>query len=238
LEPQDETMLVFEGKKGSADYHNEMNSLHYQEWFKRVLHHIPNKSAIVIDRAPYHTMQDPETRNPNQSWKKDEIIDWLIRNEIEPPLHEDGIPTFYESFLKGDLIKMAQPKFKDFEYLLDRLIRESGKDVKLIWTPVAHCELNAIELIWAWVKNCVAAENTTFKIKDVEQLVKRILCEVPRELWQNAVKHVQDVEKHYWEKVNILEIQVILSFLISTVSKYKQRYKVWYISDKKVTKVQ
>jgi hypothetical protein len=113
LEHQYETMLVFEEKCGSADYHNEMNSLHYQEWFKRVFHHIPNKSAIVIDNALCHTMQDPETRNPNQSWKKDEIIDWLIQNEIEPPLQAYGIPTFHERFLKGDLIKMSQPNLKD-----------------------------------------------------------------------------------------------------------------------------
>ena len=27
-----------------------------------------------------------------------------------------------------------------------------GDVVKLLWLPVAHCELNAIELIWAYVK--------------------------------------------------------------------------------------
>ena len=38
-------------------------------------------------------------------------------------------------------------------------------------TPVRHCELNPIELIWGTVKRAVANRNTTFRIRDVERLV-------------------------------------------------------------------
>ncbi|KAF4531050.1 hypothetical protein B566_EDAN017391 [Ephemera danica] len=208
IDPHEETMLVFEGKKDSSDYHSEMNAQHYCEWFSRVLHVIPNKSAVVIDRAPYHTAQNPETRNPSLSWKKDDIIDWLIRNHCEPPIGEDGIPVLFEQFTKSELIKMGTHKFKAHEYLLEKIIRESGKDVKLIWTPVAHCELNAIELVWAWVKGQVAKHNITFKVKEVEKLVKNTLLEMPVSIWKNAVSHVQKIEEEYWIKEKLLEAEV------------------------------
>jgi transposase len=41
---------------------------------------------------------------------------------------------------------------------------------KVLRLPSYHPELNPIEKIWASVKNWVAVHNTTFKLKDVEQL--------------------------------------------------------------------
>jgi hypothetical protein len=210
LEPQEETMLVFEGKKDLQDYHTEMNLLHYQEWFGTIVKHLPQKSVVVIDRAPYHTAQDPETKNPTNSWRKGDIIEWLKKNKIAP-LDEHGHKTPYESLFKRDLIDLAKPCFKAHKYIIDNVIQESGKDIKLVWTPVGHCELNAIELVWAWVKRRVATLNTTFKVKEVVQLVKKILQDVPQELWKNSVEHVKGVEKEYWEKDKLIEVQVIIT---------------------------
>ena len=46
-------------------------------------------------------------------------------------------------------------------------------------TPIRHCQLNAIGLIWAQVKGFVALHNTSFNIKDVESLnnerIKKVL---------------------------------------------------------------
>jgi predicted O-methyltransferase YrrM len=67
-----------------------MKFKHYEEWFRRILKFIPDKSVIVIDRAPYHTVQDPATRNPTSSSKKDDIFNWLIDHKIEPAVDSDG----------------------------------------------------------------------------------------------------------------------------------------------------
>lgn len=205
LQPDTETMLVFEGKKGAADYHSEMNALHYEEWFRRVLNIIPDNSGLVIDQAPYHTMQAPETKNPNMGWLKDDIIDWLVDNQIEPPIDDAGKQDPYSKYTRPLLIEMGRPKFKKFKYLLDRIIEESGKNITLIWTPVSHCELNAIELIWAWVKSEVAKANSTFKIKDVEQLCKNKLREVTPDLWAKCVEHTIRIEEEYTEKDMIVD---------------------------------
>ncbi|XP_046393670.1 uncharacterized protein LOC124161396 [Ischnura elegans] len=205
LQPEEETMLVFEGKKDSADYHSEMNALHFEEYFRRILRHLPEKSVLVIDQAPYHTMQDPQTKNPNLKWTKVEIIDWLVKNRIEPAVNEDGTQDNYESLTKSELIELGKWKFKTFRYLLDTVIQESGKRVKLLWTPVAHCEFNAIELIWAWVKNWVAKNNKTHKIKDVLQLCVQALGDVTVSTWKNAVEHVKKIEDYYWIKDRLVE---------------------------------
>jgi transposase len=47
----------------------------------------------------------------------------------------------------------------------------------LLRTPVRHCELNPIELIWAQVKGFVAKNNITFRLKDVTKIwAHRIFC--------------------------------------------------------------
>ncbi|CAC5396469.1 unnamed protein product [Mytilus coruscus] len=48
--------LIFESKTNSSDYHDEMNSEHFTEWFRDTL--IPRlspQSVVVMDNAPYHS---------------------------------------------------------------------------------------------------------------------------------------------------------------------------------------
>lgn len=213
LEPRNEISVCFESKKDSSDYHNEMNGEHFMEWFQQVLLRLPEKSAIVLDQAPYHTMQDPQTRNPTMSWKKDDIIHWLIVNHVEPPVEENGYQDLYEELTKTELIELGRCKFKPFKYLLDNLIDISGKDVKLLWLPVAHCELNAIELIWAWVKREVAKNNATFKIRDVVSLCQQKLREVSKDLWFKSVQNAKKKEEEYRRKDGLIEMQPVRTIL-------------------------
>jgi hypothetical protein len=50
----------------------------------------------------------------------------------------------------------------------DKIANLHGHEV--LRTPVRHCELNPIELIWAQVEGFVAKNNTTFRLKDVKEL--------------------------------------------------------------------
>ncbi len=58
-------------------------------------------------------------------------------------------------------------------YETDRLAQMHGHVI--LRSPVRHCELNAIELIWAQVKGYVAERNTTYKIADVQRLYEEAL---------------------------------------------------------------
>ena len=47
--------LVFQSKKVTGDYHDEMTSEHFEEWFHdSLMPNIPANSLIVMDNAPYH----------------------------------------------------------------------------------------------------------------------------------------------------------------------------------------
>ncbi|XP_011554813.3 uncharacterized protein LOC105386028 [Plutella xylostella] len=46
-------LLVFESKK-DGDYHKEMNSDTFENWFKGMIEKLPENSVIVMDNASYH----------------------------------------------------------------------------------------------------------------------------------------------------------------------------------------
>lgn len=190
----DGSLKCFIGKKGSADYHDEMNAAHFEEWFREVLHKLPSKSVIVIDQAPYHTMIDPERRNPTSSWRKADIIQWMVKRNISLPMDTES----FEHLTKPYLLQLCLPYKFEKSYLLEKITEDiRGSDVKLLWLPVAHCEFNAIEYVWAYVKKKVAELNTTFKIHDVWKLCESVMNTVPPTLWEKCVKHVEKIEEEY-----------------------------------------
>jgi hypothetical protein len=71
--------------------------------------------------------------------------------------------------------------------------------------PPYHPDLNPIELIWENVKQWVASKNTTFKIKDVEQLCRQRFEEIWQEEWENICQHVEKLEQLYYEQEGIIE---------------------------------
>ena len=64
--------LVFRSKTNSTDYHDEMNSEHYMEWFtKQLLPNVPDNAVIVVDNATYHNKQ--KDKPPTTANRKDDI---------------------------------------------------------------------------------------------------------------------------------------------------------------------
>ena len=48
-----EAGLVFVGKVGPADYHDEMNQAHFEEWWThQLLPNLPPASVVVLDNTP------------------------------------------------------------------------------------------------------------------------------------------------------------------------------------------
>lgn len=102
---------------------------------------------------------------------------WLLSKKI--PLSEKMLKVeLYE------LIKQHKPAYK--KYVIDETLQKHGQNVLRL--PPYHREPNAIELIWADVKNWVAANNVTFKIEDVKQLAQRKFDNISVEDWKKGVK--------------------------------------------------
>ena len=144
----------------------------------------------------YHNQITEESRRATTAWKKADIQNWLTNHSIE----------FEQSEIKAELLKKVASIETPKEYVTDKMAREIGRDIHVLRLPVGHCELNPIELIWAWVKKQISDRNTDFKIKSVETLTKQVLDEVTPELWQKCIQHVKDKpEKEWWAKDGLLD---------------------------------
>lgn len=178
--------LIFQSKTSSDDYHDEMNGDAFVEWFDtQLLPNIPANSCIVMDNASYHSVQ--EEKIPTMNSKKADMQEWLTANNIawnscmiKPQLYE--------------LIKIHKPRC--IKHVIDELARKHGHYILRL--PPYHCELNAVELIWAQIKNEVAKANNTFKMSDIEKLLQTAIENVSQENWEAAEKHVIKLEEELY----------------------------------------
>ena len=96
--------------------------------------------------------------------------------------------------------------------VVKKIAKKYGMEVLRL--PPYHCELNAIELIWADEKNFVARENKEMTIEHVETLFRKRREEIGTETCKNCIKHARFVEEEYWKTDRIMDKKVE-KFLIS-----------------------
>jgi transposase len=168
-------LLLKSSKTTDEDYHAEMDSFGFENWFRsKLLPNIPANSIIVMDNAPYHSTSDrPKSKDRVQVMK-----DWLKAKNI--PFPEKAIKKELWALIKG------QSKNPD-HYFIDKLAKEFGHDV--VRLPPYHCDLNPIELVWGHVKEYVAKYNTTGKVDDIVDLAHSYMEAYPPETWAANVEH-------------------------------------------------
>ena len=86
--------------------------------------------------------------------------------------------------------------------IIDKIAERYGHEVLRL--PPYHCDLNAIEFIWANEKNFVARENTEMTMKFAEELFRRRRDELTPEICKKCVDHVKEVENSYWKTDRII----------------------------------
>jgi len=178
-------LLVFESKKGSSDYHEEMNGDVFFDWLKGVIPLLKDNSVIVMDNAPYHSVKVEKC--PTLGWKKAEIESWLEEKgePFQRPINKVGLM---------EIVKRIKPQFN--KYVVDEYVKT--KNMTVLRTPPYHCELNPIELAWSSVKRYVKSNNTTFKLPDVQKHLIDGVNQCTPEMWENFVKHVIQIEDRFW----------------------------------------
>ena len=71
------TTLIFQSKKNTGNYHDEMTGKHFEEWFEdKLLPNILPNSLIAMDNASYHSRIEEE--KPKKSWTKSKMYEWLV----------------------------------------------------------------------------------------------------------------------------------------------------------------
>ncbi|XP_067667380.1 uncharacterized protein [Haliotis asinina] len=154
---------------------------------------LPEKSLVVMDNASYHNCREFDNRCPTSNCRKAEIIEWLDRNNIVRP-DKATKQVLYE------LVLLHKPPPS---YAIDKMFKNAGHEVPRL--PPYHFDLNPIELIWEDIKGKVSRYNTTFKLSEVEKIVRTAIGEVDISRRETCVKHVLAVENEYWKLDGIRE---------------------------------
>lgn len=188
----------------AGDYHDEMTSVRFEDWWNdQLLPNIPPNTLIVMDNAPYHSRRREEY--PVQSWTKKKMVEWLDKKAIPYP----------DKCLKTDIwsiVKRHRPAHP--EYVVDYVAKQAGHEV--VRLPVAHCELNPIEMAWSQMKDYIKKNNFKFTLTEMERLTHLAFDAVTPDRWKSLIAHVKEkVEDHYWE-VDGLQMELVDEFIIST----------------------
>lgn len=186
-------LLLFKSKTKSGDYHDEMNNENFSKWFKtQLIPNIPDNSIIVMDNAPYHSVQI--NRAPTSASRKADIISWLLLKNI----------THHPDMLKCELLEIVRRNKPQPEYEIDNYAASLGHTVLRL--PPYHCDLNPIEMIWSMVKRKVASKNVDGGC-NVEALTRQAFAEITPELWQAECKHVRRIQNQYIHTDKLMDIQ-------------------------------
>ena len=148
-----------EGIMHDFDYHDTINAESYEKYFENIWRLLKPISVIIIDNASYHSRTAEDF--PVSKWGRAPFQSWLTENKI--PFKPDALRseswTFWKKYRKDKTSKV-----------IDNIAKKYGHEV--IRLPPYHCDLNAIELIWADEKNYVARENREMTLKSVEALFR------------------------------------------------------------------
>ncbi|PSN54969.1 hypothetical protein C0J52_02351 [Blattella germanica] len=122
-----------------------------------------------------------------------EIVDWRCRYLIKMRQYRsEGKPVFF--------LDETEKVFK-----IDQLFNAHGHSVLRL--PPYMCELNAIELAWAKLKNFVRSKNVggDINMTRLREIVLEGLNQITTEDWMGYCSHVQKIEEEHWERDGIVE---------------------------------
>lgn len=180
-----------------------MNFGNYKKWFNNQLSpNLPERSVLVTDNAPYHSVQVDKA--PSSSSKKEDMRRWLENKNIVIPEKATRVDLY-------ELIKLYKPRFKRFA--VDQI--SSSQNHTILRLPPYHPDFNPIELVWASMKQYVSSRNTTFLLKDVEQLCNEFFSAFSQEEWQDRCAHTVKCEEEFLKREFLID-NIIDRIIINT----------------------
>jgi hypothetical protein len=119
--------LVFLARSKDGDYHPDMNSVIFLEWFEnQLMSALKNPSLFVLDNASYHNVKTEDTVCPNISQKKTVLQNYLTQHNI---------PCF-ATYTKKVLYEKIKENKTPVVYKTDKIANLYGYEV--LRTPVQH----------------------------------------------------------------------------------------------------
>ena len=221
-----DSFKMWKGNVQSEDYHSEMNGEIFEDWLKKLFPLVPPDACIIVDRAPYHTMLTPESSPANTSMKREELAQWLVDHDAEENgdlltlddlLHSDrqelnmsGVVYSREGWSKAEMLRLAEEMRPAPQYLAQRWVDEYNEehdtDIKILFLPVAHPILNAIEMCWGEMKVYIRKHNN-FEMATLQKLAReRVKSAEQKRTWASSFGRTMKYAKEQW-KVDMIVIE-------------------------------
>ncbi|XP_037505681.1 uncharacterized protein LOC119382013 [Rhipicephalus sanguineus] len=123
--------------------------------------------------------------------------------EIQSWLTQESIPWSNDQ-LKPELVQLVNKNKHRFSgYRIDVLAKVAGHGI--VRLPPFHCEFNPIEMVWSQVKGYIAANNRSFTLAGIEELLDEAIALVTPENWARHCAHVVRLEQEDWEQDGVIE---------------------------------
>ncbi|CAK1580194.1 unnamed protein product [Parnassius mnemosyne] len=182
-----------------------MNFVKFKEWFCTLLTNLNEPSTIIMDNAPYHSVQI--SKPPTSSSKKADIVKWLNDNNIVADMSMLKVELLHLVAIK----KPARPK-----YVLDEMAKEAGHSVMRL--PPYHCQYNVIELIWAQIKGYTAPKNTSppFTANKMLSLLQEACDSVTAANWESVVLRTKNLNFPDWDRDIHIDAVIDNQIIINT----------------------
>ena len=179
---------MWKGNIKSEDYHSEMCGDVFRHWVHNyLLPNVNSNAVIVIDRATYHLELTEDSKPAANSATKDVLKQWLIdRNAVSDSgelFTMENLAHFQKPFIWA-LCQERKPlrKYKIMEWLQEwNELHDTDIIVNIL--PIAHPQLNPIELIWNWIKTYVKTHNHDFSMPLIRTLAHERVQQLDGEFW-------------------------------------------------------
>ncbi|XP_076248918.1 uncharacterized protein LOC143188498 [Calliopsis andreniformis] len=186
--------LIFGAQSVNGDYQDQISAATFEKWvIEKLLPNIPANSVVVMDDAPYHLVL--VNKIPSKYAPKKDMTDWLRENEI----------PYKENMKKYELYDLIERnKRSEKSYKVDEILKANGHSVLRL--PQYLAELNPIQLAWAQMRQAITQKDPlALSSSDLQIFTYEAMNEIKSEQWAMFYKHVQKLEKEYWDKDCLIE---------------------------------
>ena len=157
------------------------------------------KSVLVLDRATYHTFLDEEDKRPTTFWNKSKLANDIARWYGIP---EDWPLKWRLQKSKNELLEQAREIYPSPTYKIQKIadkFSEGDFEIKILLLPVAHLELNPVEMFRSKMKRVIATKNMTFPLSAVEEMTRTAIQKFNSNEFSKYVEHMKLEEMKYRE---------------------------------------
>ena len=145
--------------------------------------HLNLKDGGASDKFPLRATVNPTTGEPQAMQLDDGVTQKGMKRILE---ERQCWPAGGLTVAAAKALLDSHPDFQESRIWLQEVVEEAGHI--MIFYPKFHCELNYIEMIWAWVKRDLR-QQCTFSFPDLEARLPIALNSVPISYFKKVSRH-------------------------------------------------